>query len=645
MTLLRLFLVMFLPTSAVVGLLLYGFLKVSVDQQFAELSIREAGQVEVASSILSQNVSDVASDLRLLARTPYFRRYIDSGSDFDRSRVTELFVAMSEERTGYDQIRYIDANGMEVLRIDPIDGQSVVIPDSELQNKSDRYYFRETARLAPGQVYVSPLDLNIEQDQVEIPFKPMMRFGTPVFGGDGEAKGVLVINLHGGKLLEDFRRAMGADHHAMLLNSNGDWLDSSEPERNWGFMFGNPNAFARAYPTAWQSIASSAAGSVADAAGLFTFDTVYPLSAGQRETSGSSSPQPAGDDALVAPDYFWKVVSLVPAAETPAISISHQRLAAASYALLLIALAVLLGNLARALISRRQLREAVFDNELRLREITSTLGQGVVVLNADGIITYANPEVERLLGWSPQEIVGKHSHSLLHYRRDDGTPLPESECGIYQTRRTGRIYRDTDEVFWRKDGSKLPAGVSATPIVRDGRIMGAVVAFQDVTELRQSQNEMRQVAYYDPLTGLPNRRLLQERLRHALAQAQRYQRSLAILFLDLDNFKTVNDTLGHDAGDELLTAVAERLLSCVRKSDTVSRQGGDEFVILLSEVTQPANAVQVADKILEALRTPVIARDTPLQVTCSIGIAIHPVGGQDDAAELLRKADIAMYEA
>ncbi|OQX04687.1 MAG: hypothetical protein BWK76_28425 [Desulfobulbaceae bacterium A2] len=166
-----------------------------------------------------------------------------------------------------------------------------------------------------------------------------------------------------------------------------------------------------------------------------------------------------------------------------------------------------------------------------------------------------------------------------------------------------------------------------------------------VAQVQHSEEQVRQLAYYDPLTDLPNRRLLLDRMQQALSQARRHHYSMAIMFLDLDRFKQINDTLGHEAGDELLRLVAQRLLTCVRSGDTVSRSGGDEFIVLLAEISQPQDAALVAKKIGAGLSEPLIIGTAHLQVTTSIGIAIYPIDGTDDVAELMKKADTAMYAA
>ena len=171
-----------------------------------------------------------------------------------------------------------------------------------------------------------------------------------------------------------------------------------------------------------------------------------------------------------------------------------------------------------------------------------------------------------------------------------------------------------------------------------------LLAIEDITERKQSEEKIQQMAYHDSLTGLPNRKLFSDRLGIALAQAQRNQKKVGIAMLDLDNFKDVNDTLGHDVGDLLLKATAERLSAALRKGDTVARFGGDEFVLILPDLKVIEDAIQVAQKIVDSFRKPFLIDTHQLVVTTSIGIAVYPNDGTDEGI-LLKNADIAMYQA
>lgn len=203
---------------------------------------------------------------------------------------------------------------------------------------------------------------------------------------------------------------------------------------------------------------------------------------------------------------------------------------------------------------------------------------------------------------------------------------------------TFRIVREDGEVRWIAHGCRAV-------VTSHGEQRGRRVSNRDITDLKNAEQLAQQLAHYDTLTKLPNRRMLMDRLHRGLAQARRYKRPLAVMFLDLDNFKLINDSLGHDVGDRLLIEIGDRLLRCVRAADTVSRSGGDEFVIVLPEIAAPQNALVVARKINETIREPVRIGPHVLEVTVSIGIAVRQADCNDDEAELMKKADVAMYAA
>jgi len=200
-------------------------------------------------------------------------------------------------------------------------------------------------------------------------------------------------------------------------------------------------------------------------------------------------------------------------------------------------------------------------------------------------------------------------------------------------------------VLIRRDGSESAIEDSAAPIHdRAGRVIGAVIVFHDVGTARAMALQMTHSAQHDVLTNLPNRMLLNDRISQSIALARRYDRPIALIFLDLDHFKYINDSLGHDIGDSLLQCISKRLLASVRASDTVSRQGGDEFVILLSEITCPEHAATSANKILLSLSAPCSIGGHDLHINGSIGISVYPEDGED-AETLIKNADMAMYHA
>jgi len=280
-----------------------------------------------------------------------------------------------------------------------------------------------------------------------------------------------------------------------------------------------------------------------------------------------------------------------------------------------------------------------------LFEVTlASIGDAVITTDARGRITYLNPIAEAMTGWSTADAAGKPMDRVLQIINEDTRQLVDNPISV--ALQTGQVAKlPAQSTLIARNGASIPIGDSAAPI-RDtlGNIVGAVVVLHDVSVARTTTLRISHQAHHDSLTDLPNRLLLRDRLSQAIAMAHRNQRQLAVLFLDLDRFKSINDTLGHEIGDRVLQSVAQRLLKCVRSSDTVSRQGGDEFVILLAEMKHARDAEICAQKMLSTLSTSCAIEEQDLYVTASIGIAIYPDDGHS-ADALLKHADLAMYRA
>jgi diguanylate cyclase (GGDEF)-like protein len=220
-----------------------------------------------------------------------------------------------------------------------------------------------------------------------------------------------------------------------------------------------------------------------------------------------------------------------------------------------------------------------------------------------------------------------------------GAALPDGwpEIGTLTAQRKLRWSGDLD-------GSRRVLDLTFTPISHDARIAGAVLVVSDVTEQVASEERIREMAFFDHLTALPNRFLLQDRLQQAIASAARNERRAGVMFIDLDRFKDINDVHGHDVGDDVLREVVKRVSACVRRNDTLARFGGDEFVVVLQSIEDGCEAARIAERIVAAHASPILLGALALRITSSIGIATFPDDGQDGEA-LLKAADEAMYEA
>lgn len=279
------------------------------------------------------------------------------------------------------------------------------------------------------------------------------------------------------------------------------------------------------------------------------------------------------------------------------------------------------------------------DNPLLAIRVLENILDGVLIADAAGHIQYVNPAFTAITGYSAEEVIGQNPRILKSGHQDEDfykymwtslTTRGQWQGEIWNKRKNGEIYPEWENITAIKDDQ--------------GKVTHYVAVFSDITVLKNIERRFHHLAHHDPLTGLPNRMLFEDRLQQALVQTKRQEQALAVLFIDLDNFKIINDTYGHAVGDQLMQIAAERLNRCIRSTDTVARQGGDEFIALLTNIAQLEDAEQVAKKIIAALAMPFVIDHHDLFITASVGISLAPQHGQDSSL-LIKNADAAMYRA
>ncbi len=272
------------------------------------------------------------------------------------------------------------------------------------------------------------------------------------------------------------------------------------------------------------------------------------------------------------------------------------------------------------------------------------IGDGVLCTDTLGRVTYLNRAAEKASGWPREEAIGRPANEVFRII-DGATREPIRDPLQLAIIKNKPMVLKSDAILVRRNGTELTIADTVAPIHgRNGDVTGAVVVFQDVSDAHAAALKVSHLAHHDFLTDLPNRVLFDDRLNQAISLARRHRRRLGVLFLDCDNFKKINDALGHAMGDRLLQSLAKRIVSAGRGSDTVSRQGGDEFIILLPEVNEAEDATIYARKILAAVAEPHVIGEHELHVTASLGVAIYPDDGRN-AGALVHSADIALYEA
>lgn len=636
--LLKRFALIYLSIVMVLSIALLSSIRFDEQRRLERIEVRESSRIAIAKGIVTQDLLVTDSNLRLVANLPLLHWYLDSGNPAQREELAKFLLSLARESRLYDQVRYLDASGQEVIRINYNDGKPAIVPREQLQNKSERYFFRDTIKLNQNEIFVSPLDLNIEQGSLEIPHKPMIRFGTPVFDSAGRKKGVILLNYFGSELLQHFREAMqgGDPHSGMLLNRDGYWLSGAKHEDEWGFMLGkSERTFGRDFPEEWRAISAAEQGTLQTTKGLFVYNTVYPLLPGQHSSMGSALVHAPSQQELTAHEYYWKIVSFVPHTVLSGAAFYNQTSGRILLVIVYLLLALAAWVIANVTLSRSQAK-----SKLQLfRDLVEQSSDGISIVDpVTSRFLDANEALCHDLGYAREELLQRSVMDIQSNIRDEAAWQAHTQT----LRAQGKALVEFETL--RKDGSRFPAEVSLRYVVvaNHAYILANV---RNITEHKKLEDELKRQARIDLLTGLNNRRHFYELAEQELVRAKRYGAPLPALMLDVDHFKSVNDTYGHHVGDLVLQKLSEVCVHTLRGIDILGRLGGEEFAILLPE-TKSEQALEAAER----LRLAVAGAAVPLEhggsihLTVSIGVAMF-VATDVRVEDLLKRADTALYAA
>lgn len=628
----RRFLFYFVPLFFAITLLFAGLLVADYLRIASLINANEQLQVNTIRKTLVRDLEDIGPDLRILIQSEHLHEYLASPSVESKLRLEHTFGLIAEHKQRYDQIRFIDSEGQERVRVDYINGKAVGVQEDQLQDKSDRYYFRESSTLEQGDVFVSPLDLNIEHGQVEVPHKPVMRFATPVFDSTGHRRGIVILNYLAERMLRHFDEMLdGTWGHIEFLNQDGYWIRSHIKTRNWGFMLGQEQRFLDAHGDLWHTIAERDKGRVDDQRALYNFATVRPL-ATVRE-SIRFVPE-LGDVSQQTEYWQWKIVSDVPREVlTERLLENLVNISGPVWILLVIVLVVGSWRFAVNQVMRRRLQT---ESDLHAKVFSWTT-EGVTITDSQGTILDVNSAFSRITGYSRDEVLGKNPRILSSGQHDkhfytcmwtDIISHGFWEGEIYNRRKDGTLYCE-----WLR---------IATAFDHNKRVLNYIAVFSDISKKKETEQTLIRQALQDPLTGLGNRSALDSFLGLQLARARRTGNKIACLYFDLNEFKPINDAYGHAAGDAVLREISKRLSSHARETDSVARLGGDEFVVVLSDIVSREQVDTIVQRILGSLEQEIDTAWGSFTITVSMGKSLYPDDANDQES-LIRYADKAMY--
>ncbi|NOZ54603.1 MAG: PAS domain S-box protein [Gammaproteobacteria bacterium] len=492
--LLKRFLLVFLPLSLL--LVAIGISHYHTEMRLAQthLESSERHYVALAQKGLISEMRAVISDLTFLAKLNELWDLLDDTGDRHAAiKLAQEFLYFSEKKGVYDQIRFLSEYGMEIIRINYDEGNPHIVAQSELQNKSDRYYFKEALAQNIGGVYMSPFDLNVEEGKVEQPFRPVIRFATPLFNSQGKKKGVLMFNFRGEQLIQGFRQATSnIIDHLNLINHQGYWLSGPQSKNEWRFWFQREHSFSKTFPDAWQRMLNQDTGSFETNDGLFTFSTAYPMvsvlefyaKAGMGEISSVSEGLPDNKPR------FWKIISHV---SPKALNATSQAFFRQNFVLYLVAqLFLLAGALVVAQTRIRKQRERTQrDFERRYRDTLQNMQLPAVTLNASGHITFCNDCLVTLTGRPHKYVIGQNYFDTFVV-----TAEREQARDTYAQIISGNAPPHTIEnnIMAVNGNTRLFSWSNTLSYGAFGKITTLTSIGQDITQQRETEEQLRKLS-------------------------------------------------------------------------------------------------------------------------------------------------------
>lgn len=591
----------------------------------------------MASNQIHESLNHVTADMAHLLQSSTLRRYLNNPAS-EKDLITEWQRFMLVEKH-YDQIRFIDTNGIEKIRLDFHNGKPLVISKSELQNKSSRYYFREAMALEPGEIYASALDLNVEHGKVVVPYQPTMRFAIQITDESNQTQGLLVVNYAAHQLLQNLRNlALDQYQDIYLINQQGYWILGPKFEMEWGFMFSEMNQaasrFNASYPKIWTRL-------MKESHGIEYFDD---KAVGFHTLSTSNGRSLIDTTRRLLPfngtDFPWSVVTKVDRAYLansqkvfPNAALLHSALIVTTLLAAIIMshyiLRLTTGIREKGLAEKNAKAEAD-----RLQSILSNLQDGILFIDTNRNIQSCNPAAERIFCLDDTQLQQQRTSELLPLlpENENSPGLCPYKSGFYHL-----------EISLTNSNKRLPLDVMVYDIRKEGENFSLLI-IHDARDRVNSEQRLHYLASHDLLTGLPNRSMLEDETRNALQNVMRHQRQLAILHLDLDNFKQVIDTSGLRAGDEFLKRVAERLRLGLSENCHIARIGNEEFMVLLPEIEAQTEAADIAERIIGLMSEPFKVESNDFHTSISIGISLAPIDSETSEM-LFQHASTARHKA
>lgn len=552
---------------------------------------------------LEPSIERMDSMVVALATNNTIQEYLEDSGYQHKNDMTNLFYAIAMSDNLIMQTRFIDAKGKEKIRVDRQNESSIpfVVEDDKLQDKSTRDYFQHVSKMPEGKIWHSKLDLNIEHGKIEVPFRPTIRIATPIYKNN-KFVGMVIINMLTNKLLDSLRTSPVFEHY--IIDKEGNFIIHPNDKLSWSKYTETSARLIDDFPNDASQILS----------GVRKGDDFYAYSL---------------NDVLHNDDEA--ILILKPKAEYKHSLIRSNIQSAVLIIILSILLSIPLALYAS--ITPSKLQKALWKSNNELKRFTDILDKYVisVTTKTNSMITAVSSAFEKVSGYTKEELIGKKINVIRH-----PDTFKETHEELWKTIENGKEWHG--ELKNRdKEGQEYWLEESIIPIKDEQETITSYISVGiDIT----AKKELERISIIDKLTGVFNRRQLDQCIHHEVEKASRYHRPLSLMMIDIDHFKKVNDTYGHQIGDYALVAVSKILSENIRSSDVLGRFGGEEFVILCPEADKD-EAAELGEKLRHQVES--FRFETIGNLTISIGISDLKADMSNE--ELLYKADIALYKA
>ena len=626
---------LFLPLALLIILFImlpfYFFTKGGYEKHIQSLLLTEAKNLQLMRYSMVRDLELLSLDMQILMESESLKAYIHDPNPDTTQALSDRFYRFSRDRGKYYQIRYIDNNGQEKVRINFNGNQFEKVPEEQLQNKADRYYFKNSIILNRGDLYLSPLDLNVEHGQVEIPHKPVMRIAAPLYrDSENKPTGILILNYLAATMLNRYERVTPENNAGsyFILNQNGYWIKEESGQNEWGFMFSDGHSFAKAQPRVWDRLENQSTNIIETAAGFYLTETIT-IREELKLTSITVNEQSSLEEK-------WYLVC----------HIKSSNLGFASYLqnyrtiIIILALGLILSLIAAWYLAKRKIEKKSARKSVRL------LSQGieqspaaVVITSMEGDILYVNPKFEEMSGYTYEEVRGQNPR-LFKSGATSAEVYEDLWATICNKQTWAGEFENKD-----KDGNPYYVSARITPLLDKREKIEYFIGIQeDISERMRLQKILEETAITDSLTGAYNRGHFLVLCEQEIKRQQRYGSSVTLMLFDLDHFKNINDTYGHFTGDEVLKLFVSCISAELRETDVFGRLGGEEFAAMVVE-TDSKSALLLAERLRKSVENMVVLVENQ-EITVTVSIGLTQWQKQDEkVSDVLKRADNALYQA